>query len=165
MTTKSRIVTTVDEIQFIRPDGTTEFTFVKRNVHESIRDAIYAYGLKQILADGGAVGRDATDEVRLNKMHKRAQSLIDGTWGYRDGTSTPTRTTSDYARQFECMVQAGLVSDDPAARAAWKSAKPAHRAAVWASDQMAPARDLYERSRPAAPAPTDLLAQLGIGQP
>lgn len=162
MTTKSKIAVTNDHITFLRPDGTEEFAFRIDSVHPDLRDAVYAYGLKQILADAGAVGRDVPAYERLNKMETRAQSLKDGTWGFRDGSSAPT-AAAQYVAQFQCMVDAGLVSGDDAARAAWKSATAAQRRAVWESDGMAAARDLFEQRKPKPRADVgSLLGALGI---
>lgn len=149
-------------IEFVRPDGSIEFGFDDYNTNETVRAAVYAYGLKQILADAGAVGRGTDDETRLNKMKKRAQSLEDGTWAFRDGLSEP-KPGADYARQFQCLVDAALVPNDDAARAAWKAASPAERAAVWESDAMTAARALYAARKPKPRADVSgLLGALGL---
>lgn len=62
------------------------------DVHASLRDRVFAYGVKQIIADGGALDKTATPAERLAMMEKRANSLRDGTWGTRTA-SAPTITT------------------------------------------------------------------------
>lgn len=68
------------------------FSFDAATVHESLRERVYAYGVKQIIADGGALDRNASAGERLAMMEKRANALRDGTWGTRIA-SAPTITT------------------------------------------------------------------------
>lgn len=69
-----------------------DITFDCAEVHASLRDRVFAYGVKQIIADGGALDKTATPAERLAMMEKRANSLRDGTWGTRTA-SAPTITT------------------------------------------------------------------------
>jgi hypothetical protein len=66
--------------------------FSVRDVHESLRERVFAYGVKQIISDGGALDKTATPAERIAMMEKRANALRDGTWGTRTA-SAPTITT------------------------------------------------------------------------
>jgi len=63
--------------------GSTAFQFDTREVHKDLKDAIFFYGIKQILADGGALPDGASAAARLAAMKLRAESLKNGTWGTR----------------------------------------------------------------------------------
>ena len=163
---KSTITFDGSTLVFHTPEGKPEFTFPLNDIHQSLREAAFAYGVKQILADAGAVGRSVPSEERLGRMEKRARALRDGSWAFRDGFGTP-KTDANYFVQFDCLVEASIIPGDDAARAAWKAMKPADRRRVWESDCAADARTLYaERVASRSAARTKdvsaLLAQLGV---
>jgi hypothetical protein len=120
-------------IEWVRPDQTVEFTFhTCAIVNDDIRRWLLFYGVKQVLADGGAVGRDVPAAERLAKMEKRARALIDGTWSFRDGYATGrTNRTSDSAMMFAALVAVGIVPDIPEARESWKALTPTQRRAAF----------------------------------
>ena len=161
MTIKTTIRITGSEIEWVRPDGSTEFTFDCDSItNPATRQQLFLYGVKQVLADGGAVGRDIPADERLAKMEKRASALRDGTWGFRDGHGTPTKTAA-WQDQFAALVAVGALPDTSDVRDAFKSLKPSERDAALAT---APgAREEYEARRNAKSAPIDgaaLLARL-----
>jgi len=163
---KSTITFDGSTLVFHTPQGYPEFTFSLDDIHDSLREAVFAYGAKQILADAGAVGRSVPSEERLNRMEKRARGLRDGSWAFRDGFGTP-KADANYLIQFDCLAEASIIPGDDASRAAWKAMKPADRRAVWESDLASPARTIYAAraaSRPAARAKdvSALLARLGV---
>lgn len=167
---KSKIrVTMLDEtnsvLEWMRPDGSVEFTFDTSTIAPSLDAAVRAYGAKQILADGGAVGRGIPEEERLAKMTKRANGLTDGTWQFRDGHGTVTSTTSNSAAMYAALVAVGIMPGTPETLAAWRSLKPAERAAVL-DHAGADARAEYERRRTEAAPRIDgatILARLAAG--
>jgi len=116
-------------IDWVKPDGSVEFSFDTSNCRIDTINLLIAYGAKQVLADGGAVGRNIPDAERLAKMEKRARALMDGTWAFRDGHGTP-RPEADASVMFACLVEAGVVPDDADIRTAWKAAKPTERRAM-----------------------------------
>lgn len=120
-------------IEWVRPDGSIEFLFDTSDIHNGdIYRWLLFYGVKQVLADGGAVGRDVPAAERIAKMEKRARALIDGTWSFRDGHATiRTDRTSDSAMMFAALVAVGIVPDIPEARETWKNLKPTQRRAAF----------------------------------
>lgn len=118
-----------DQIDWVTHDGRVEFTFDTNDLHPSLQRAVLAYGLKQILADGGAVGRDVPDEERIAKMSKRARALMEGTWGFRDGHGTPAKA-ADWQLQFAALVAVGALPDVDTIRLAFRERKPAERRAM-----------------------------------
>ncbi len=128
---RSTIRVTGDLIEWVRPDQSIEFAFDVNDVHPDLLTAVRNYGIKQILADAGAVGRNVPDEERIGKMDKRARALRDGTWNYRDGHGTPKEETLRDA-QYRALVAVGAFPDSPESIQAWRDAKPAERAAVFA---------------------------------
>lgn len=119
-------------IEWVRPDQTVEFTFHTCAIlGDDMRRWLLFYGIKQVLADGGAVGRDVPAAERLAKMEKRARALIDGTWSFRDGHgSAATPAASDSAMMFAALVAVGIVPDIPETRETWKALKPTQRRAA-----------------------------------
>ena len=163
---KSTITFDGSTLVFHTPEGKPEFTFPLDDINPSLREAAFAYGVKQILADAGAVGRSVPSEERLGRMEKRARALRDGSWAFRDGFGTP-KADANYLVQFDCLAEASIIPGDDASRAAWKAMKPADRRAVWESDCAADARTLYAaRCRPASnllrSQVVALLSQLGV---
>lgn len=151
-TTKTRIrITPTDAndyvIEFVRPDESIEYSFDTADVHSDLRGPAFAYGIKQILQDGGAVGKDIPAPERRAQFEKRASSLVTGTWSYRDGHGTP-KDEPDYAKMLAALISTGTLPDVPEVHAAWKAAKPAERRAML--DAAPDARAAYEASRPAA---------------
>lgn len=119
-------------LEWIGPDGVTEFQFQTSELHDNLWQQVIAYGLKQIIADGGAVGRDVPAAERRAKMEKRAAALRNGTWSFRDGHgSSATPAASDSAMMFAALVAVGIVPDIPEARETWKNLKPTQRRAAF----------------------------------
>lgn len=120
-------------IEWVRPDGSIEFLFNTSDIRNGeIYRWLLFYGVKQVLADGGAVGRNVPAAERLAKMEKRARALIDGTWSFRDGHgSRATPAASDSAMMFAALVAVGIVPDIPEARETWKNLKPTQRRAAF----------------------------------
>ncbi len=59
---------------------------VKPATHtESIVDGTYAYGFRQCAGDGGAMGKDASDDDKLAGVLKRAKAIDDGSHAYGAG--------------------------------------------------------------------------------
>ncbi len=59
---------------------------VKPGTHtEAIIDGTYAYGYRQCAGDGGALGKDATDEAKAKGVIDRANAIDDGSHAYGAG--------------------------------------------------------------------------------
>lgn len=103
-----------------RASGNVFWTFRPEDVAPALRDAVFAYGVKQILSDAmaGKSGRDADDAFAA-----RAESLREGTWGQRR-SGLPDQLT------FQALVALGLLPDTDDIRARWRERKPAERAAL-----------------------------------
>lgn len=144
-------------LQWVHPDGSIEFEFDTMDLPDAIRASALFYGIKQILADGGAVGRDIPAAERIAKMDKRARALRDGTWAFRDGHGTPKAET-DSATMYAALVAVGAFADNAAARETWKAAKQRERAALFYGNPEAVAH--AAAAKPAAPSAADLLARL-----
>lgn len=79
MKTKMKVTLTGQTLTWTnRVSGVPLFRFDCRTVAEALRDAVFAYGCKQIIADGAA---GATNPV--SAMQDRAETLRKGTWGQR----------------------------------------------------------------------------------
>ena len=52
-----------------------------------------------------------------------------------------------YLVQYYCLVEAAIIPDNDASRAAWKAMSPYDRRAVWESELAAPARKLDPRAK------------------
>jgi hypothetical protein len=75
--------------------GLLPVEFFPGDVHESLRDAVFAYGVKQIIADGGALEKGAGLGEKVAMMEKRADALRNGTWGTRQASAP--KITDDLA--------------------------------------------------------------------
>jgi hypothetical protein len=145
---KSTIRITGSEITWVRPDGSEEFTIDTDTItNPAMRHQLFMYGAKQVIADGGAVGRNVPDEERIGKMEKRARALRDGTWGFRDGHGTPAAVPA-WQDQFAALVAVGALPDAADVREAFKSARPTERVAMLAASPEAQAH--YDANRPTA---------------
>lgn len=78
-------------IQWRFADERIALEFRADEVDAKLRDAVFAYGVKQIIADGGALDKSATIGEKVAMMEKRANALRNGTWGTRQA-SAPTIT-------------------------------------------------------------------------
>lgn len=108
-----------------RASGATLFQFDCRTVAAAVRDAVFAYGCKQIIADGAA---GATDPVKA--MRGRAEALTSGMWGERVARFPD-------ADVWAAMVALGLTKDSIDKRDKWASLKPAERAAIGRKPEIA----------------------------
>ena len=145
-------------IDWVQPDGSIEFTFNVSDLHPSLTRAVLVYGLKQVIADGGAVGRDVPEAERLCKMEKRARALRDGTWSFRDGHA-PAAATPDWQIAFDALVDVGALPPVDSVREAFRATKPAERMAMLRTHPDA-LRTYNERKAPTSINGADLLARL-----
>jgi hypothetical protein len=106
-----------------RVTGSTLSVFDMNSVADSVRSAVFAYGVRQIIADGGADADSLAD--RVGKMEARANTLIDGTWG----TRVARLVDSDI---FGAAIAAGLLPDTQEARDKWTALAPKQRRAIGA---------------------------------
>lgn len=86
------------------------------------------YGLKQAVADGGAMGANATNAKRLNGMDDRHSAIVVGEWDFRDGSSAVKLPD---AMLFRACVAADVFADTTANRAIWRDAPASERAAAY----------------------------------
>ena len=93
-----------------REEGMEVFTFDIRTVHADLKDKVYEYGVRQIIADGAAAA--TTLPERAYMMAERAAKLVDGTWGTREARLVDGDI-------FEAAVAAGLIPDSAASRNRW----------------------------------------------
>lgn len=104
-----------------RASGSTLSVFDMEHVADSVRSAVFAYGVRQIIADGGADADTVGERVR--KMEARASTLVDGTWG----TRVARLVDGDI---FQAAVAAGLLPDSDEARSKWAGLEPKQRRAI-----------------------------------
>lgn len=117
--TKMRVTETAGILTWAdRVSGREVFSFRVDTVADSLRDAVFAYGVKQIIADGAA---GADNPARA--MQVRAESLVNGTWGQR----APRFPDADI---WAAMVALGMTQDSQDKRDKWIALKPAERAAI-----------------------------------
>jgi len=96
------------------------YTFPILTVHPDLKDKVYEYGVRQIIADGAANAADLPDRIRM--MGERAASLIDGTWG--------TRAPLPDGDIFRAMLAVRGIEDSPDVRARWKNLDAKQRRAI-----------------------------------
>jgi hypothetical protein len=111
-----------------RASGKSVFTFGMDGVNPNLRDRVYEYGLRQIIADAGADADSMAD--RVAKMTARTAGLIDGTWG--------TRATMPDGDIFRAAVAAGLIPDTVEARDKWRGLKADQRRAIGRREDVKP---------------------------
>lgn len=117
--TKMRVTETAGILTWAdRVSGREVFSFRVDDVADSLRAAVFAYGVKQIIADGAA-GADNP----AHAMRTRAESLVNGTWG----TRAPRFPDADI---WAAMVALGMTKDAQDKRDKWAALKPAERAAI-----------------------------------
>lgn len=117
--TKMRVVETAGVLVWSdRVSGREVFKFDTATVAPTLRDRVFAYGAKQIIADGAAGSRDPAAAMR-----ERAKSLTSGTWGERVARFPD-------ADIWAAMIALGLTQDSQDKRDKWASLKPAERAAI-----------------------------------
>jgi hypothetical protein len=107
------------------------YTFDTGDVSETLRDNVFLYGAKQIIADGGATGVDVPLRERINKMETRAQALRDGTWGERRATPAAN------ADLFRALVALGLVADNEEKRKQFRTLPAATISDLYKRDDVA----------------------------
>lgn len=100
--------------------GAVDFEFVIDALHTKVERRVLAYGITQIIADAGALSAGATKSERLSRMHDRALSLIDGTYG---------EAASINSLLYRAVIACKLADDTPATRAAWREMKDTERRA------------------------------------
>ena len=148
--TKSRI--TFDGAILQWPNG---LTVALNDIAPSVRDAVLAYGLKQIISDAGAVPAGTPESHRVALMEKRREAIASGEWSFRAGFSAPV------APAKRDLMFAALVAEcvlDESTRAQWYALKPSERDAIWAMYPTAHAH-MPKSAAPVAPA---TLAKLGL---
>lgn len=145
--TRGTIRVTGELIEWVDERGVVEFRFNIDEINPNLVQSVLIYGAKQIISDGGAVGRDAPLIERIAKMDKRAASLRAGTWAFRDGHGTP-RPESDSATMYAALVAVAAFADNEDARAIWKAMRPAERVAVFRDNPEAVAHAEANAARP-----------------
>ena len=75
------------------------------------------YGLKQLVADGGAKDKGTSRQARKRAMDARYNSLIDGTWNMRDGIGGGGLPDADV---YRAAIALGIATDNDERRAMWK---------------------------------------------
>lgn len=107
------------------------YTFDTTEIDSKLHDAVFIYGAKQIIADGGATGVDVPLRERINKMETRAQALREGTWGERRATPTAN------ADLYRAIVALGLVADSDEKRKQFRTLPAATVASLYKRDDVA----------------------------
>lgn len=118
-----------DRIEWINADGDTEVTMTLADLDPALTSAVLRYGIKQIIADGGAMPAGSTPADRINGMLARRDALVNGTWG------TPRARMVD-GDIFLAAVRAGLLADTPETRETWRGLKPTERRAIGAMPEV-----------------------------
>ena len=126
-----------------RASGVTLFQFDCRTVAAALRDAVFAYGCKQIIADGAA---GATNPV--SAMRDRAESLTKGTWGQRAARFPD-------ADVWAAVVAVRGTADSEANREKWIGLTSAQRSAIARQAEIAA---WLEANAPDTPDADELLA-------
>ena len=117
--TKMRVVETAGALVWSdRVSGREVFKFNIVDVAPALHNAVFVYGVKQIIADGAA-GSDNPAAA----MKARAAMLQDGTWG----TRAPRFPDADV---WAAMIALGMTKDSADKRDKWAALKPAERAAI-----------------------------------
>lgn len=117
--TKMRVVESAGALVWSdRVSGREVFKFDMTDVAPALHDAVFAYGVKQIIADGAAGSPDPAAAMRA-----RAAMLRDGTWG----TRAPRFPDADI---WAAVVAVRGVADSEVNRAKWVERSAAERRAV-----------------------------------
>lgn len=103
-----------------RTSGKVYGAFDVSAVATTLRDAVFAYGVKQLLSDACA-GQAAGSSTWVAAFKQRAAALTAGTWGQRVARLVD-------ADVWAAMVALGLARDSDANREAWSAMRPAERA-------------------------------------
>ena len=140
-----------------RANARVVFDFAIGSVAPSLNRAVMVYGVKQILADAGALSAGASVADRVAEMQKRAAALRNGTWG-------ESRMVEEAS--FLAAVGLGLIpQDSTATRDAWRKLSNAERSAVGLLPEVVE----WKRKNAApidAEVKTSMLAKLaGFGKP
>lgn len=130
MATKLKISHVGDTLTWVdRVAGRVAFTFDMTTVAMSLRDAVFAYGCKQILSDAGAKHSPGSIAWQA-ALGVRAEALVAGTWGQR----APSMPDYDV---WSAMLALGKVVDSDANREVWRGMKPRERAVLRALPDVA----------------------------
>lgn len=86
-----------------------------------------AYGLKQLISDGGAKDKGTTVRARRAAMANRYANWCAGTYAFRDGTGTGSMPDGDI---FRALVALGRTPDTVDQRDKWKKLPAAKRRAI-----------------------------------
>jgi hypothetical protein len=125
------IVPVGTKLQWVnRADQSVAFAFDTSSVSNAVRDAVFAYGVKQIISDGGAVGVNVPMSERIAKMAKRAESLVDGTYGQRQSSGG----LGQHAALYRLCVELELIADSEERRATFKKLPAAAIAKLYARE-------------------------------
>jgi len=128
------IVPVGTKLQWVnRADQSVAFAFDTSSVSNAVRDAVFAYGVKQIISDGGAVGVNVPMSERIAKMAKRAESLVDGTYGQRQSSGG----LGQHAALFRACAAAGLIVDSSEKREQFKKLTAAQIAGLYRKPEVA----------------------------
>jgi len=128
------IVPVGTKLQWVnRADQSVAFAFDTSSVSNAVRDAVFAYGVKQIISDGGAVGVNVPMSERIAKMAKRAEALVDGTYGQRQSSGG----LGQHAALFRACVAAGLIVDSSEKREQFKKLTAAQIAGLYRKPEVA----------------------------
>lgn len=114
-------------LQWVTDSGRVDFVFRPADVAADLHDRVFRYGVKQILADAGALSAGASDRERLAEMGRRAESLLDGTWG--------ERAIGDMT--YKALVALDMIDDTPDTRAKWRELSARERRAFEADPKVA----------------------------
>lgn len=127
-----KIVTVGDVLEWRdRQTDRVVFSFDVRRVHADLVKPTFRYGVKQIIADGGATGVNVPLRDRINKMATRAQSLTDGTWGERRAAATTHESL------WAALIALNLIADTPEKRAQFKTLPASGLAKLYARADVA----------------------------
>ena len=128
------IVPVGTKLQWVnRADQSVAFAFDTASISNAVRDAVFAYGVKQIISDGGAVGVNVPMSERIAKMAKRAEALVDGTYGQRQSSGG----LGQHAALFRACVAAGLIVDSSEKREQFKKLTAAQIAGLYRKPEVA----------------------------
>jgi len=128
------IVPVGTKLQWVnRADQSVAFAFDTASVSNAVRDAVFAYGVKQIISDGGAVGVNVPMSERIANTAKRAESLVDGTYGQRQSSGG----LGQHAALFRACVAAGLIVDSSEKREQFKKLTAAQIAGLYRKPEVA----------------------------
>lgn len=95
-------------------------------LHPDLVQAVLRYGMKQIIADAGAMSKGASLDDRLAAMERRAAALKDGTYGLRAASVAKMPD----AAVWDAVTGLGLIEDKAENRQKWKDLGAKQRKAM-----------------------------------